>query len=67
MLAHISTLGRMLFNIYFNDIFFTLNETDICNFVNDTAPCVCDSDLKSVLETFKHKPELVSLGLRWII
>ena len=67
MLAHILALGRMLFNIYINDIFFTLNETDICKFVNDTTPCVCDSDLKSVLENFKHKPELVLLGLRWII
>ena len=27
----------MLFNIYINDMYFTLNETDICNFANDTT------------------------------
>ena len=26
-----SVLGPMLFNIYINDMFFALNETDICN------------------------------------
>ena len=41
-----SVLGPMLFNIYINDIFFALNEIDICNFANDTTPYVCDSNLK---------------------
>ena len=48
----------MLFNIYINDIFFALNEIDICNFVDDTTPYVCDSNLKSVLEKLQHDCEL---------
>ena len=42
-----SVLGPMVLNIYIN-IFFTLNEIDICNFADDTTPYVCDSNLKSV-------------------
>ena len=45
-----SVLSPMLFNIYINDIFFVLKETDICNFSDDKTPYVCGSNLKSVLE-----------------
>ena len=48
----------MLFSIYINDMFFTLNEIDICNFADDTTPYVCDSNLKSVLEKLEHNSEL---------
>ena len=48
----------MLFNIFINDMFFALNEIDICNSADDTAPYVCDSNLKSVLEKFEHNSEL---------
>ena len=53
-----SPLGPMLFNIYINDILFALNETDICNFADDTTLYVCDSNLKSVLEKLEHNSEL---------
>ena len=53
-----SVLGPMLFNIYINDMFFALNEIDICNFADDTTPYVCDSNLKSVLEKSEHNSEL---------
>ena len=43
-----SVLGPMVFNIYINDMFLTLNEIDIWNFAGDTTPYVCDSNLKSV-------------------
>ena len=33
-----SFLGPMLFNIYINDMFVALNEIDICNLADDTAP-----------------------------
>ena len=47
-----------MFNIYNNNIFFALKGVDICNFADDTAPYVCDSNLKSVLETVDHNSEL---------
>ena len=48
-----SVLGPILFNIYINGIFFALKGTDLCNFVDDTTLYVCNSNVKSVLETLK--------------
>ena len=48
----------MLFNVYINDMFFTLNEIDISNFADNTTPYVCDSNLKSVLQNLEHNSEL---------
>ena len=49
-----SFFGRILFNIYIKDIFFTLKGIDICNFADGITPYVCDSNLKSVLKTLEH-------------
>ena len=46
-----SVLGDILFNIYINYIFFALKGVDICNSAYDTTPYICDSNLKTVLET----------------
>ena len=48
----------MQFNIYINDLFFALNEIDICNLGDDSTPYVCYSNLKSVLEKLEHNSEL---------
>ena len=34
----------------------------MCNFADNTTPYVCDSNLKSVLETLEHNSEL---GIAW--
>ena len=39
-------------------MFFALNKVDICNFADDAAPYVCDSNLKSVSEKLGHNSEL---------
>ena len=44
-----SVLGPILFNIYINDLFFILKETDVCNFADDTTPHVCDGNIEQVL------------------
>ena len=46
-----SVLGDILFNIYINYIFFALKGVDICNSAYDTTLYICDSNLKTVLET----------------
>ena len=53
-----SVFGPILFNIFTTDIFFALREIDICNFADGITPYVCDSNVKSVLETLEHNSEL---------
>ena len=36
-----SVLGPLLFNIFLNDLFFLVKETDICNYADDTTIYVC--------------------------
>ena len=47
----------MLFNIFINDIFFALKGIGTCNFADGITPYVCDSNVKSVLETLEHNSE----------
>ena len=49
-----SVLGPLLFNIYLNDLFFPLDDNDICNFADDTTPNVYDMELKVVLDKLKN-------------
>ena len=55
-----SVLVPILFNIYINDIFFALKGVDICNFPDDATPYVCDSNLKTVLETLEYNSKLAT-------
>ena len=40
-----SVLGPILFNIFINDLLFTVNGSSICNFADDNTLYVCDSSL----------------------
>ena len=53
-----SVLGPTLFYIYINYIFFALEGVDVCNFADDSTLYVCDSNLKSVLDTLEHNSGL---------
>lgn len=44
-----SILGPILFNIFINDFFFFILETDICNFADDNSLYACDDDLNAVI------------------
>ncbi len=53
-----SVLGPLLFNIYINDLFYIILETDVCNFADDTTPYTSDMSLEVVmkrLETVSEK------------
>ena len=44
-----SILGPLLFNIFINDIFLFLQETEICNFADDNTIFACDVSVESVI------------------
>ena len=49
-----SVLGPLLFNIYLNDLFYIVENTDICNFADDTTPHSSGYNLKEVMEDVEH-------------
>ena len=51
-------LGPLLFNIYLNNLFFTLKNIDVCNFADNTTPYVCDESIKNALWLLEENTEL---------
>ena len=43
---HGSVLGPFLFNIFINDLFYFFNDTDVCNYTDDTTLHACDENLE---------------------
>ena len=59
-----SVLGPLLFNIYLNDLFYTLKEIDVCNFADDTTPYVCDESLQTVMNKLEHHSDLAIIWFK---
>ena len=57
-----SILGPLLFNIYINDLFYTTELADVCNFADDTTFHVCDSSLENLLNRLEHD---ANLAVEW--
>ena len=49
-----SVLGPLLFNIYLNDLFYAVENTDICNFADDTTPHSSGFDLNQVMTDVEY-------------
>ena len=55
-----SVLGPLLFNIFINDIFYLVNDTEVCNYVDDTTLYVGDKNLRIVLSKLERDTLLLS-------
>ena len=44
-----SVLGALLFNIYLNDLLMFLEETEICNYADDTTIYACGPNIENVI------------------
>ena len=54
-----SALVPVLFNIYVNELFFTLFSVNVRNFANDTTPFVCNLNLEVVFTQLEECSDLV--------
>ena len=49
-----SVLGPLLFNIYINDLFFIIEQTNLCNYADDNTLNACDMSLENLLRRLEH-------------
>ena len=49
-IPHESILGPILFNIFVNDIFMVIEQSDICNFADDKILYSCGKRLTEIKE-----------------
>ena len=57
-----SVLGPLLFNIYINDLFWLNEETDICNYADDTTPHACDTEIQNLIRRLERE---CLLAIEW--
>ena len=55
-----SVLGPLLFNIFLNDLFFLVEETEICNYADDTTIYVCGQELTHVVTSLENDAQRIS-------
>ena len=59
-----SVLGPLLFNIYLNDLFFTLKNIEVFYFADNTTPSVYDESIEKVFRLLEENTELLYVGLK---
>ena len=57
-----SILGPLLFNIFLNDIFLFIEQTDLCNFADDNSMYSSAKSIEQVIERLKHD---LQITLKW--
>ena len=55
-----SVLGLLLFNLFINDFFFQIKETDICNYADDYTFHTCDLKLDILMEKLGGADKAIS-------
>ena len=55
-----SVLGPLLFNIYLNDLFLFLEETEVCNYADDTTIYTCGPNVENVVAKLDNDVLVIS-------
>ena len=53
-------MGTLLFNICLNDLFLFLEETEVCNYADDTTIYTCDPNVENVVAKFENDALTIS-------
>ena len=55
-----SVLGSILFNAFINDHFFLVEETEACNYADDTTIYACGNNLKHIVSSLETDAQMHS-------
>ena len=54
-----SVLGPLFFNIYINDLLLSIQETDICNYADDTTIYACHKNIDNVIRSLESDSNVI--------
>ena len=57
-----SVLGPLLFNLFINDLFYAIHETNICNYADDNTLHICDMELENLM---KKLESAANVAISW--
>ena len=57
-----SVLGPLLFNIFINDIFLFMTDSDLCNFADDTSFSIYDNNISNVVDRLENE---LKIAINW--
>ena len=57
-----SVLGPLLFNIYINDLLLFIQDSDICNYADDTTIYTCNKSIDNIVHMLEND---CAIALKW--
>ena len=59
-----SVLGPLLFNIFINDLFFLVEKSEVCNYVDDNSLTVADINLNIIINKLETDVNILDKWLK---